>query len=145
MDMLHQESVSFGRFATESLAWDRWSSFTNKRYVEEAAKHSQPGLVAKKKAFFEAYYKKKALLEQENVEDGNYTQELENVVTYPSSDTLVSEVPAIVGKQDDVKTLEAELQSKPLDVAKMEVISCTKENEAIIKVRICHQCLNSLS
>ncbi|KAK4426088.1 hypothetical protein Salat_1377300 [Sesamum alatum] len=67
------ESVSFGRFMTEPLSWDRWSTFTShKKYVEEAQRYAQPGSVAQKKAFFEAHYKKiaaqkaAALLEQEN-------------------------------------------------------------------------------
>ncbi|KAK1359430.1 TPX2 domain-containing protein [Heracleum sosnowskyi] len=67
------ESVSFGRFMTESLAWEKWSSFSNKRHVEEAERYAQPGSVAQKKAFFEAHYKRiaaakkaAALLEQQN-------------------------------------------------------------------------------
>jgi len=63
--------VSFGRFTTESLAWEKWSTFSTNRYVEEAERYSKPGSVAEKKAFFEAHYKKlaaqkaAALLEQE--------------------------------------------------------------------------------
>ncbi|XP_030544720.1 uncharacterized protein LOC115751125 isoform X2 [Rhodamnia argentea] len=67
------QSVSFGRFVSEeSLSWEKWSSFSRKRYVEEAEKYSRPGSVAEKKAFFEAHYKKlaekkaAALLEQAN-------------------------------------------------------------------------------
>ncbi|KAL3829532.1 hypothetical protein ACJIZ3_018334 [Penstemon smallii] len=66
------ESVSFGRFTTESLSWEKWSTFSHKKYVEEAERYAQPGSVAQKKAFFEAHYKKiaaqkaAALLEQEN-------------------------------------------------------------------------------
>lgn len=69
------DSVSFGRFTSESLAWEKWSTFSHKRYVEEAKSYAQPGSVAQKKAFFEAHYKKvaaqkaaaaaAALLEQE--------------------------------------------------------------------------------
>ncbi|KAI3670103.1 hypothetical protein L6452_41733 [Arctium lappa] len=68
------DSVSFGRFTSESLAWEKWSAFSNKRYVEEAKSYAQPGSVAQKKAFFEAHYKRvaaqkaaaaAALLEQE--------------------------------------------------------------------------------
>ncbi|XP_022134473.1 protein WVD2-like 7 isoform X2 [Momordica charantia] len=66
------QSVSFGRFTSESLAWEKWSTFSQNRYVEEAEKFSRPGSVAQKKAFFEAHYKKvaaqraAALLEQAN-------------------------------------------------------------------------------
>ncbi|PNX90401.1 hypothetical protein L195_g046525 [Trifolium pratense] len=59
---------------TESLAWEKWSSFSHNRYVEEAERFSKPGSVAQKKAFFEAHYKKlaaqkaaaAALLEEQN-------------------------------------------------------------------------------
>ncbi|CAI9758547.1 unnamed protein product [Fraxinus pennsylvanica] len=68
------ESISFGRFTSESLSWEKWSSFSShKRYVEEAERYAQPGSVAQKKAFFEAHYKRiaaqkaaAALVDQEN-------------------------------------------------------------------------------
>ncbi|EXC31393.1 hypothetical protein L484_017675 [Morus notabilis] len=66
------QSVSFGRFMSESLAWEKWSTFSHNRYVEEAERYSRPGSVAQKKAFFEAHYKNlaarkaAALLEQAN-------------------------------------------------------------------------------
>ncbi|KAL2532286.1 TPX2 domain-containing protein [Abeliophyllum distichum] len=69
------ESISFGRFMSESLSWEKWSSFSHKKYVEEAERYSQPGSVAQKKAFFEAHYKRiasqkaAALLEQANSVD----------------------------------------------------------------------------
>ncbi|CAH8385766.1 unnamed protein product [Eruca vesicaria subsp. sativa] len=55
------QSVSFGRFMSEKLDWEKWSSFpTPNRYVAEAERYSKPGSVAQKKAFFEAHYKKLA-------------------------------------------------------------------------------------
>lgn len=78
---VYGESISFGRFMSESepsLSWEKWSTFSNKKYVEEAARFAQPGSVAQKKAFFEAHYKKiaarkaaaeaeaAALIEQQN-------------------------------------------------------------------------------
>ncbi|KAI9080827.1 hypothetical protein K1719_037136 [Acacia pycnantha] len=54
------ESISFGRYMSEGLDWEKWSVFSHKRYVEEAEKFSKPGSVAEKKAYFEAHYKKKA-------------------------------------------------------------------------------------
>ncbi|XP_023518127.1 protein WVD2-like 7 [Cucurbita pepo subsp. pepo] len=51
------QSVSFGRFMSESLDWEKWSTFSHNRYVEEAEKFARPGSVAQKKAFFEAHYK----------------------------------------------------------------------------------------
>ncbi|PSS28790.1 Protein WVD2-like [Actinidia chinensis var. chinensis] len=66
-------SISFGRFMSESLAWEKWSCFSNNRYLEEAERSSKPGSVAEKKAYFEAHYKRiadakkaAALLEQQN-------------------------------------------------------------------------------
>ncbi|CAM0955447.1 unnamed protein product [Alopecurus aequalis] len=59
-------SISFGRFDLESLAWEKWSVFTNDRRTEEFVKFN--GLVAKKKAYFEEYFKRirelKALQQQ---------------------------------------------------------------------------------
>ncbi|KAL2332701.1 hypothetical protein Fmac_013914 [Flemingia macrophylla] len=54
------ESISFGRFMPEELDWEKWSTFTHNRYVEEAEKYSKPGSVAAKRAYFEAHYKRKA-------------------------------------------------------------------------------------
>ncbi|KAI3818099.1 hypothetical protein L1987_11902 [Smallanthus sonchifolius] len=51
-------SVSFGRFMTESLDWEKWSSFSHNRTREDVQKYSRPGAVAEKKAFFEAYFNK---------------------------------------------------------------------------------------
>ncbi|XP_057433199.1 uncharacterized protein LOC130726011 [Lotus japonicus] len=69
------ESISFGRFMSERLDWEKWSAFTtHKRYVEEAEKYSKPGSVAAKKAYFEAHYKRKAaeeeaaLIQEENAQ-----------------------------------------------------------------------------
>nr|GMD24604.1 protein WVD2-like 7 isoform X2 [Ipomoea batatas] len=52
-------SISFGRYMSESLAWEKWSAFSShNKYREEAERYSRPGSVAEKKAFFEARYKK---------------------------------------------------------------------------------------
>lgn len=80
---------------SESLAWEKWSTFSHNRYVEEAERFSQPGSVAQKKAFFEAHYKKlaarkaaeaaaaAALVEQANAasENGASESEPESVIT----------------------------------------------------------------
>ncbi|KAJ4901016.1 hypothetical protein Rs2_14967 [Raphanus sativus] len=52
------QSISFGKFMSEDLEWGKWSTFSHKKYVEEAEKYSRPGSVAQKKAFFEAHYKR---------------------------------------------------------------------------------------
>uniref|UniRef100_A0A2C9UGJ2 TPX2 C-terminal domain-containing protein n=1 Tax=Manihot esculenta TaxID=3983 RepID=A0A2C9UGJ2_MANES len=76
------QSVSFGRFMSESLAWEKWSTFSHNRYVEEAERFSRPGSVAQKKAYFEAHYKNlaarkaaAALLEQANAAAANNVSE----------------------------------------------------------------------
>ncbi|XP_050206300.1 protein WVD2-like 7 [Mercurialis annua] len=67
------ESISFGRFMSESLAWEKWSTFSHNRYLEEVEQFSKAGSVAQKKAYFEAHYKKRAamkaaaVLEQANI------------------------------------------------------------------------------
>ncbi|KAL1317325.1 hypothetical protein AAHE18_15G125700 [Arachis hypogaea] len=53
-----QASVSLGRFENDSLSWERWSSFSPNKYMEEVEKCATPGSVAQKKAYFEAHYKK---------------------------------------------------------------------------------------
>ncbi|WOH08311.1 hypothetical protein DCAR_0727749 [Daucus carota subsp. sativus] len=65
-------SISFGRFENDSLSWEKWSTFSPNKYLEEVEKCSTPGSVAQKKAYFEAHYKKIAakkaeLLEQEKM------------------------------------------------------------------------------
>lgn len=87
-------SVSFGRFMSESLSWEKWSSFTQNRYLEEVEKYAKPGSVAEKKAYFEARYKKKAAqkaaaaesLEQQNgAVNAIPESSLENVIDNKSS------------------------------------------------------------
>lgn len=67
---------------SESLAWEKWSTFSHNRYVEEAERFSRPGSVAQKKAYFEAHYKNlaarkaaAALLEQANAAAANNVSE----------------------------------------------------------------------
>lgn len=69
-----QLSVSFGRFENDSLSWEKWSTFSPNKYLEEVEKCATPGSVAQKKAYFEAHYKKIAarkaeLLSQEKQSD----------------------------------------------------------------------------
>ncbi|GLJ09520.1 hypothetical protein SUGI_0111030 [Cryptomeria japonica] len=63
-----ESSISFGRFETDSLSWEKWSSFSQNRYLEEVERFSTPGSVIQKKAYFEAHFKKiaaKRALEQQ--------------------------------------------------------------------------------
>lgn len=44
------------------MSWERRSSFSHNKYLEEVEKCSTPGSVVQKKAYFEAHFKKKGLL-----------------------------------------------------------------------------------
>ncbi|XP_055810200.1 uncharacterized protein LOC129880266 [Solanum dulcamara] len=68
-------SVSFGRFENDVLSWEKWSSFSPNKYLEEVEKCSTPGSVAQKKAYFEAHYKKIAAKKLEQLEEE--TQQVE--------------------------------------------------------------------
>lgn len=59
---LPTDSISFGRFEAESLCWERRSSFSHNRYLEEVVKCSKSGSVEEKKAYFESHFKKKPSL-----------------------------------------------------------------------------------
>ncbi|KAJ6769227.1 TPX2 (TARGETING PROTEIN FOR XKLP2) PROTEIN FAMILY [Salix koriyanagi] len=104
------ESISFGRFMSESLAWEKWSAFSHNRYLEEVEQFSKPGSVAQKKAYFEAHYKKRAamkaaaLLEQANA--ASNVPQVEAPGEAPNSSHVNSEIPketndVIINEQDE--------------------------------------------
>nr|GMD21915.1 protein WVD2-like 7 isoform X1 [Ipomoea batatas] len=68
LDALNSGSVSFGRFESEGLSWERRSSFPRNRYLEEVEKYSKPGSVTEKKAILEAHFRKRALLSRSSSE-----------------------------------------------------------------------------
>lgn len=60
------------------MSWEKWSTFSPNKYLEEVEKYATPGSVAQKRAYFEAHYKKIAdrktkLLEQEREMEFNTT------------------------------------------------------------------------
>lgn len=67
-DRALEVSVSFGRFENDSLSWEKWSSFSQNKYMEEVEKCATPGSVAEKKAYFEAHYKKIAARKAEQMD-----------------------------------------------------------------------------
>nr|XP_028951751.1 protein WVD2-like 7 [Malus domestica] len=81
-DSLHSGSISFGRFENEVLSWEKWSSFSHNRYVEEVEKCLKPGSVIERKAYFEAHFKKKGFPKPNLVEcySGTSYQVCENGV-----------------------------------------------------------------
>lgn len=58
---IHSGSISFGRFEEEGLSWEKRSSFSHNRYLEEVDKCSKPGSVTEMKAHFEAHFKKRGM------------------------------------------------------------------------------------
>uniref|UniRef100_A0A1D1YAZ9 TPX2 C-terminal domain-containing protein n=1 Tax=Anthurium amnicola TaxID=1678845 RepID=A0A1D1YAZ9_9ARAE len=58
VDCFPTGSTSFGRFEAESLFWERRSSFSHNRYLEEVEKYSTRGSVTEKKAYSESHFKK---------------------------------------------------------------------------------------
>lgn len=83
-------SVSFGRFENDALSWEKWSSFSPNKYLEEVEKCSTPGSVAQKKAYFEAHYKKIAAkkleqLQEETQQVGQKMEPLPPEVAEPKS------------------------------------------------------------
>ncbi|XP_074286638.1 protein WVD2-like 7 isoform X2 [Silene latifolia] len=88
-----EESVSFGRFVSDNLDWEKWSSFNNNRnrYVQEAEKYSRPGSVAQKKAYFEAHFKRMAALKAAALlEQANSLQNSSNDHTMGSIQSITS-------------------------------------------------------
>lgn len=127
------QSVSLGRFASESLSWEKWSTFSHKRYVEEAERYSRPGSVAEKKAFFEAHYKKMAekkkaeaaLLEQANAisVDAPGT----NDVTDNCNSTSNPNLEKVVEQQEEVRMQTSDLY--PCFMLEKSKSQCKEEDD----------------
>lgn len=87
------DSISFGRFEKESLSWERRSSFSHNRYLEEVEKFSKPGSVNEKKAYFEAHFKKKGGLFGQNSAE---------------SHTIENDVPELVNQEAEFEIINME-------------------------------------
>lgn len=85
--MLDHGSISFGKYAVGSLSWEKRSVFTHDRCQEELEKFKAPGLVAKKKAYFEEYYKKIRTMKELADDD----QQTEVVLDYGAESCLSSQ------------------------------------------------------
>ncbi|XP_075501566.1 protein WVD2-like 7 isoform X1 [Primulina tabacum] len=115
------ESVSFGRFMTESLSWERWSTFSQKKYVDAAKRYAQPGSVAQKKAFFEAHYKRiasqkaAALLEQENAAKNATVAEESEVGYMDDNDDDETRLVSNSNFEVEDKSVEAKIQNSTKD------------------------------
>ncbi|CAN7048654.1 unnamed protein product [Brassica rapa subsp. trilocularis] len=110
------QSVSFGRFMSEKLDWEKWSSFpTQNRYVAEIERYSRPGSVAQKKAFFEAHYKKLAAARKAAAEEALLLRQLTSDELVPVQEDIIG-----VGKKESDPVLEIPRAS--LD-AEMKVVA----------------------
>ncbi|RIA05432.1 hypothetical protein BRARA_K00253, partial [Brassica rapa] len=110
------QSVSFGRFMSEKLDWEKWSSFpTQNRYVVEAERYSRPGSVAQKKAFFKAHYKKLAAARKAAAEEALLLRQLTSDELVPVQEDING-----VGKKESDPVLEIPRAS--LD-AEMKVVA----------------------
>jgi len=136
------QSVSFGRFMSESLAWEKWSSFSHNRYVEEAERYSKPGSVAQKKAFFEAHYKKlaaqkaAALLEQQNnaAAHNNVTGKEDNDENNDSQKSSKYEV-VVKDEENDAKVLSHDLDSNMEQCIVSESKNVVLRNSVIVELQ----------
>ncbi|XP_068653362.1 uncharacterized protein [Aristolochia californica] len=108
--VLDHGSISFGRFAVESLSWEKWSVFSHNRCKEELEKFRAPGLVAQKKAYFEEYYRKIRVLKA--------LQSQQDEQTMDSGDSSVCSQ----GPEDEQTTARAEnsIDGQDVDVVQAE-------------------------
>ncbi|CAN0924550.1 Protein WVD2-like 4 [Linum grandiflorum] len=121
------QSVSFGRFTSESLSWEKWSSFSShNKYVEEAEKFSRPGSVAEKKAFFEAHYRN--LAARKAAEAAKAAEEAAAAAAVAVAETnCVQSVPS---KELDESNPPPEKQDVEFGCVKLEALR--REVEAVI-------------
>ncbi|KAL3501260.1 hypothetical protein ACH5RR_035709 [Cinchona calisaya] len=136
-----QVSVSFGRFESDSLSWEKWSSFSPNKYLEEVEKCSTPGSVAQKKAYFEAHYKRIAARKTEQLEQEKLLMES----VPPSSDDPASKGPPV--KNTSVVNVELGISGSGRsaeevepDVAETHVFDSTKVEEEKEQAAIAVDC-----
>ncbi|OIW10531.1 hypothetical protein TanjilG_15903 [Lupinus angustifolius] len=127
-----QVSVSFGRFENESLSWERWSSFSPNKYLEEVERCATPGSVAQKKAYFEAHYKKIAarkaeLLDQEkDAKEESFGSEDRNCLNLSDNSCGINAEFDISNTQDSVEAVKYETGSFG-EVSRTEVDNLEEE------------------
>ncbi|KAK4371023.1 hypothetical protein RND71_010498 [Anisodus tanguticus] len=135
-------SVSFGRYENDdALSWEKWSSFSPNKYLEEAEKCKTSGSVAQKKAYFEAHYKKIAAqkLEQiekekkEQLEQAKQTESLDEPHFQDHSEiTEVSDSRFGLSNGEDEKTRADVNNSDHVDEPKDDVFVDVKDKEGPI-------------
>ncbi|XP_010435658.1 PREDICTED: protein WVD2-like 7 isoform X2 [Camelina sativa] len=124
------QSVSFGRFMSDKLDWEKWSAFSTSQnpYVAEAERYSKPGSVAQKKAFFEAHYKKLAAARKAAAEEALLLQQQSQPDKLPVPAVQQSDINCVVGKKDRLLSkLDLELPRGSLDAAAAQLNSLTEK------------------
>ncbi|GMJ13164.1 hypothetical protein like AT1G24160 [Hibiscus trionum] len=119
--------VSFGRFENDLLSWEKWSTFSPNKYLEEVEKCATPGSVAQKKAYFEEHYKKIAarkaeLLAQQKPGEGD------PVLKSNGHEADKQEISLLSDEPNQEPGIAAKCQDSWVEELK-ERISCMAENE----------------
>ncbi|XP_019158065.1 PREDICTED: protein WVD2-like 7 [Ipomoea nil] len=135
-------SVSFGKFESDSsLSWEKWSSFSPNKYLEEVEKCSTPGSVAQKKAYFEAHYKKIAARKVDQLEEPEkLVEEVEPDNSRPEESSK-QEAPFEVvengfGPSNGGERSEAEVQLEPTIICPLDSETANESKDASIAIDI---------
>ncbi|XP_031124688.1 protein WVD2-like 7 [Ipomoea triloba] len=133
-------SVSFGKFESDSLSWEKWSSFSPNKYLEEVEKCSTPGSVAQKKAYFEAHYKKIAARKVDQLEEPEKLVEVEpdNLRSEESSkqEARFEVVENGFRPSNGDERSKAEVQLEPTIICPLDSEIANESNDAAIAIAI---------
>ncbi|OWM74892.1 hypothetical protein CDL15_Pgr021243 [Punica granatum] len=127
------QSISFGRFVSDSVSWEKWSVFSHNRYVEEAERYARPGSVAQKKAFFEAHYREMAARKAAAAAAAAAEAELEAEQVSAASDEARNSLLDEVATGDSAPALDCndpngqDEHSEPLELQDLQQNSGRKE------------------
>ncbi|KAB1995081.1 hypothetical protein ES319_D13G137300v1 [Gossypium barbadense] len=109
--ILSRGSISFGRYADDSIAWEKRSVFTYNRCEEELQKFQAPGFVAQKTAYFNEFYKRVGVVEALPAHQQNTRQ------YGPSQETQENSKLRGIGFNDAV----AEKEDKPSNASQIQI------------------------
>ncbi|XWS24705.1 hypothetical protein CRYUN_Cryun27aG0006200 [Craigia yunnanensis] len=143
--ILDHGSICFGRYAGDSIAWEKRSVFTHNRCQEELEKFKAPGLVAQKKAYFEEYYKNVRAMKALSAHQQETSQSGPSQETQENTTLIGNGIDAAVAKKEDKLSNASQIQildntntihlnSNNLKPSCKEVESCSSgNNDATIK------------
>ncbi|XP_020572562.1 protein WVD2-like 7 [Phalaenopsis equestris] len=134
-------SISFGRFDLGSLSWEKRSTFSHNRYLEEVEKYSTPGSVTRKKEYFEAHFKKKALLHQvsEENEKGNESKHVESIVVH--NDGIIKDF--VFRGNEELVEVSRDDKNAPSVLDDSEIFELQKEEMSSAELNMGFSSLNS--